>query len=236
MKENETVKLIENFVSWQGEGPDSGRRMIILRFKTCNLHCPWCDTSVKMRISAEAPYKLKDIQETINNNNAGIMITGGEPTVARHYDEALSLLNNLDYPIANVESNGFNLLNLINDSPKSKTIHFMYSPKIFCDNDFAVAKKLTEKLFKYQNVYFKVVYEEVDDDIEYTQDTPYYVKEYCMWLSEKIKNRNCSHRVWLMPEGVTRADLIKNSDVVFNAAEKYNFNFSSRNHLIYGFI
>ena len=62
---SKTVRLIENFVSWQGEGPDSGRTMIILRFKTCNLRCSWCDTSVKMRISAEAPYSLEDIQATI---------------------------------------------------------------------------------------------------------------------------------------------------------------------------
>ena len=61
----EQVRLIENFVSWQGEGPDSGTTMIILRFKTCDRKCSWCDTSVKMRISSEAPYNLSDIQKTI---------------------------------------------------------------------------------------------------------------------------------------------------------------------------
>ena len=221
----ESVKLIENFVSWQGEGPDSGRRMIILRFKTCNLKCPWCDTSVKMRISAEAPYELKDIQETIYKRNAGIMITGGEPTVPKHYDEALALLRDLDYPIANVESNGFNLVQLIKDAPKSKLIHFMYSPKIFSHPDAEAAIELTENLLDFDNVYFKIVYEEDD-----------HVKYYCAWLSDKIKNRKWSHRVWLMPEGSTRADLIKNASVVFDKAELFNFNFSSRNHLIYGFI
>ena len=30
------IKLIENFLSWQGEGPDSGRQMVILRFKRCS--------------------------------------------------------------------------------------------------------------------------------------------------------------------------------------------------------
>lgn len=221
----ESVKLIENFVSWQGEGPDSGRRMIILRFKTCNLKCPWCDTLVKMRISAEAPYALKDIQETIDNRNAGIMVTGGEPTVPKHYDEALTLLRDLDYPIANVESNGFNLMQLIKDAPKSKLIHFMYSPKIFNKDDAESAMALTEALLDYDNVYFKIVYE---DDA--------HVKYYCAWLSQKIRKRNWGHRVWLMPEGATRADLIKNASPVFDAAENFNFNFSSRNHLIYGFI
>jgi 7-carboxy-7-deazaguanine synthase len=220
-----SVKLIENFVSWQGEGPDSGRRMIILRFKTCNLKCPWCDTSVKMRISSEAPHSLEDIQKTIYDRNAGIMVTGGEPTVGRHYDEALTLLSDLDYPIANVESNGFNLVQLIKEVPKSKLIHFMYSPKIFNAGDTDRAIELTEELLEYDNVYFKIVYE---DDA--------HVKYYCVWLSDKIRQKKWGHRVWLMPEGVTRADLIKNASIVFDAAEIYNFNFSSRNHLIYGFI
>jgi 7-carboxy-7-deazaguanine synthase len=222
----ESVRLIENFVSWQGEGPDSGRRMIILRFKTCNLNCHWCDTQVKMRISSEAPYSLKDIQQNINDYNAGIMVTGGEPTVPRHYDEALALLNELDYPIANVESNGFNLVNFILASPKSKLIHFMFSPKIFERKDVINAEILTESLLDFDNVYFKIVYD----------GEPSYVQDYCEWLSEKINGRKWSHRVWLMPEGATRADLIRNASIVFDAAERYNFNFSSRNHLIYGFI
>jgi len=222
---NDYVKLIECFSTFQGEGPDSGRRMIILRFKTCNLRCPWCDTQVKMRISMEAEYKLENIQKTIYDTNSGIMVTGGEPTVPRHYDEALALLRDLDYPIANVESNGFNLVKLINDVPKSKTIHFMYSPKIFSKRDADNAIELSEKLLDFDNVYFKIVYEEEAN-----------IKYYCVWLSEKIRKMEASHKVWLMPEGVTRVDLIKNSSIVFDASERYNFNFSSRNHLIYGFI
>ena len=184
-----------------------------------------CDTSVKMRISMEAEYKMKDIQKIIHTTKSGIMITGGEPTVPKHFDEALALLNHLDYPIANVESNGFQLKELINQAPKSKLIHYMYSPKIFGRKDVDKAISLTEKLLDYDNVYFKIVYEE-----------NFAVKDYCVWLSKQIQERDWGHRVWLMPEGSTRADLIKNSSIVFDAAERLNFNFSSRNHLIFGFI
>jgi len=43
----EKVKLIEVFTSFQGEGPDTGRSMLILRFKRCNRtsegkSCPFC--------------------------------------------------------------------------------------------------------------------------------------------------------------------------------------------------
>ncbi len=47
------VRAIEVFITYQGEGPDSGQRMLLVRYKRCNRNCPWCDTEVKMRISHE---------------------------------------------------------------------------------------------------------------------------------------------------------------------------------------
>ena len=222
-----SVKLIENFQSYQGEGPDSGRAMIILRFKTCNLNCPWCDTLVKMRISAEAPHKLSDIQETIYRTRSGIMVTGGEPTVPRHIDEAAILLNDLVYPIANVETNGFNLEELLRKtSSLSKNIHFIYSPKIFNKNDLDEAVKKTVGFLDHSSVFIKIVYQ--PDRL---------IDVYCEWLSEKIGySAWWVNKVWLMPEGAVRADLIKNSSIVFDACEKYRFNFSSRDQVIFDFI
>ena len=223
--QEKSVNLIENFVSWQGEGPDSGRTMIILRFKTCNLKCPWCDTSVKMRISAEAPYKLKDIQQTINEKNAGLLITGGEPTVPRHFDECVMLLNNLVYPIANVESNGFQLLELIQNVSKHQPVRFIYSPKIFNHNDALNAASLTAKIFPYENVHIKVVYQNTE-----------YINSYLRFIKNKYPSLAWHHRLWLMPEGTNRADLIKNASEVFDACEKYGAGFSSRDHIIFGFV
>ena len=219
------VKLIENFVSWQGEGPDSGRAMIILRFKSCNLKCPWCDTSVKMRISAEAPYQLSSIQESIYKSKAGLLITGGEPTVKKHFEEAAMLLNELDFPVANVESNGHKLDELIQIVNPNARIKFMYSPKIFSRADLESAKSLTEKFMPITNVYFKLVYEDNPLIMEYMD----YLRDYCESLSWQ-------HRVWVMPEGTTRVDLIRNAEKVFDVCERYKFNFSSRSHIIFGFV
>jgi len=216
--------LIENFVSWQGEGPDSGRTMIILRFKTCNLNCPWCDTQVKMRVSAEAPYKLSDIQKTIDNRKAGILVTGGEPTVPKHFDEAASLLNNLNYPVANVESNGFKLYEFIQEIDPRKPVKFMYSPKIFNSDDFKTAKETAERIIGHQNVYIKVVW-----------DGNAHTKAFLAWLTH-AQDLLEQHRVWVMPQGVTRAELIKNSEETFDICEEFRMCFSSRSHLIFGFV
>lgn len=221
---NKEVHLIENFVSWQGEGIDSGQSMIILRFKTCNLKCHWCDTSVKMRISAEAPYLLSDLQKMIYKTRSGIMITGGEPTVPKHIDEALLMLNDLKYPIANVETNGFNLERLLKETDITKKIHFMYSPKIFNTDDLENALIKTPTFLKDERVFIKIVYE----------NRPVVVK-YLEKISEVLTSE-MSRKVWLMPQGITRTELITNSSTVFDACEKYRFNFSSRDHIIFGFV
>lgn len=221
----DSVKLIENFVSWQGEGPDSGRPMIILRFKTCNLKCPWCDTAVKMRITSESTHFLKDIQSTIVEKSAGLLITGGEPTVEKHFDETLLLLNKLDYPIANVESNGYKLFELISKADKSKNIKYMYSPKIFSPNDLESALETTWQISQIPNVFIKIVWQ----DNGFTES---FIKMIC----EKYENLKWEQRIWLMPEGVTKKELINNAPDVFDVCEKYNLSFSSRNHMIFGFI
>jgi len=226
----EEVHLIENFVSWQGEGKDSGRRMIILRFKTCNKHCPWCDTTVKMRITPEATHKLKDIQDQIYQTQAGLMVTGGEPTVEKHFDEALSLLNNLIYPIANVESNGYNLSEFMNKVDSNKPVRFIYSPKVFSDSDYDEAVKTLQLLKHNPEVSIKIVYDGslIMDD---------FLKEVSNTFSLSSQSPfSASEKVWIMPQGVTKEELIQNSATVFDICEKYNFNFSSRNHIIYGFI
>jgi organic radical activating enzyme len=226
----DSVKLIENFVSWQGEGPDSGRRMIILRFKTCNKKCPWCDTSVKMRISAEAPYRLEDIQQQIYENQAGIMVTGGEPTVDRHFDECLALLNELTYPIANVESNGYKLSQLMGQVNPKKPVRYIYSPKIFNDEDYDKAVELATMFAYDRTVSIKLVY-----------DGSKLMEDYMEQLDKLFMTNSSSpflnsEKVWVMPEGTTGTNLIMNSSKVFDICEKYNFNFSSRNHIIYGFV
>jgi organic radical activating enzyme len=225
--EEKSVRLIENFVSWQGEGPDSGSTMIILRFKTCNRNCPWCDTSVKMRISSEAPYTLSDIQKTIDERAAGLLITGGEPTVPKHFDETVMLLNELNYPIANVETNGFNVAGLLEKiDERMKPVKVILSPKVFNQNDVHDYMDIMKKIKNHSKLYLKLVYEPDND----------YSMVFLEYVAYTLKDMIRNQRVWLMPKGVTRSELITNSGPVFDACEKYNFNFSSRDHVMFGFV
>ena len=230
MEKQKSVKLIECFNTFQGEGPDAGQAMTLLRFKYCNLSCPWCDTKIKMRISIESSYTLQNIQKNLLESRTGLLITGGEPTIKTHFNETLLLINNLEYPVANIESNGYNLLELIKETNPAKNVHYIYSPKIFNNNDLNMAIKLTTKFLnkEYNNkVFIKVVYEDRPE-----------INDFLSFLSTEI-NKRCNlwfTKVWLMPEGTTLVDIVRNSQKVFDACEKFKFNFSSRQHIIFGFI
>ena len=196
--------------------------MLLCRFKYCNRQCSFCDTLTKMRISQESNYELKNLQDQINNNNLGLMITGGEPTISKHLYDTIDLLNNLDYQIANVESNGYNLENLIRSVNPLKNIHYIYSPKIFSENELDHEIYNSTNLLRYHNCFVKIVYQNND-----------LINEYIEWLSSQKKPYN---KIWIMPEGKNKEELIKNSNIVFDICEEYDFNFTSRDHIIYNFI
>jgi len=222
----QTVKIIENFKSYQGEGPDCGKSMLILRFKYCDRvenknPCEYCDTLLKMRITNESESKLEDIQKIINENKCGILISGGEPTYEKHIDNCLFLINNLNYPITNIETNGYDIKTLIDKIDKNKNVKVIYSPKFFNSDELGKEINKTKQIYKDKRIYIKVVAEEIE-----------LIRTYLSY----VQGLNINDRVYLMPEGKTREELIKNSPIVFDMCEEYKFNFSSRTHLMFDFV
>lgn len=229
-----TVKLIEcmNF-TWQAEGEDCGKKMLLVRFKYCNrahgylvnngLHaCKFCDTLIKMNIETEAEYAIQDIQNMITENNLALMISGGEPGYLLNLQSTINLVNFVKAYLYNIETNGCNLEKLIEGIDKNKNVKYSLSPKIFDENDFLFYNELIKNIKDNDKVNIKLVY----------QGTEFNNKFLDFLTTIKFDN----NRIFLMPEGKTRDELILNSPMVFNAAEKYKTNFSSRDHIIYGFV
>jgi len=216
------IKVIESFVSWQGEGPDTGKRMLILRFKKCNRQCPFCDTQVKMRISKETEISMEEVQKIIIEEKCGIMITGGSPTIEENLESTIMLINKIDCKIFNVETNGYQLIKLIEFINEDKNVKYILSPKIFSEEDYTFYTDLISKIIDNQKVYIKFVYQQRDFIIRFL---------------DFLTSINFSNdRVFLMPEGTTKEKLFEHVPMVFDIAEKYKYNFSSREHIIYGFV
>ncbi len=216
-----SVNLIECINTWQGEGVDTGQRMLLCRFKYCNRKCSWCDTLVKMRAEQELEMPISKLQEILDEQRTGLMITGGEPTFSNQLKQTITMLNQLDYPIANVETNGLQLLDLIKDVDSNKNVHYSYSPKIFSDKDYEEALELSDKLALNGNVFMKVVY--ANEQIVYD-------------FLEAVVKVFPSNKIYLMPNGKDKETMFRNAQDVFDKAEEFKTNVSSRMHLVYDFV
>ncbi len=94
-------KLVEIFESLQGEGRNTGRPCVFVRFAGCNLACPWCDTDIDARFSMTLEELLKEI---VTYKAKTVVLTGGEPTLLDGAPELVATLKKLGYYIA-VETN-----------------------------------------------------------------------------------------------------------------------------------
>lgn len=93
--------LVEIFESLQGEGRNTGRPCVFVRFAGCNLSCPWCDTDRHQRFSLSLDELLAEISSF---KSKSVILTGGEPTIVAGMPPLIAALKRHGYWIA-VETN-----------------------------------------------------------------------------------------------------------------------------------
>ena len=94
-------RVNEIFYSLQGEGRNTGRAAVFIRFAGCNLHCPFCDTEFD-RYTEMSGQEIVDA--ALAYPSRFVVLTGGEPTLQA--DEAfVDLLHRHGCEVA-MESNG----------------------------------------------------------------------------------------------------------------------------------
>lgn len=94
-------RINDIFYSLQGEGHNTGRAAVFVRFAGCNLRCSFCDTE----FDTYREMNDEEILAAISGYPARfVVLTGGEPTL--QVDEAfIELLHQHGYEVA-MESNG----------------------------------------------------------------------------------------------------------------------------------
>ncbi len=96
-------RLTEMFSSLQGEGRWTGRPATFIRFASCNLACPWCDTP---RSAKAKTLSLAAVLEKVDAlGDRGVIVTGGEPTIQPHLGALVRALKQRGLWVA-LETNG----------------------------------------------------------------------------------------------------------------------------------
>lgn len=141
--------VIEIFDSIQGEGSMMGMPVTFVRFKGCNLACPWCDTKETWKCAkegdAEEGFKWMNALEIAEQcHKQAVVLTGGEPNL-QQLDELIEVLH-LAHKFICMETNGTlptpEMIDWVVCSPKPTsdyTIHgqcFFHELKYVVDDNF----------------------------------------------------------------------------------------------------
>ena len=106
--ENNTFRVVEQFISINGEGRRAGQLALFVRFAGCNLNCAYCDT--KWANEAEVPYceyTIDELYQMIKESKVkNITLTGGEPLIQPNMDSLLKRLREDASLRIEIETNG----------------------------------------------------------------------------------------------------------------------------------
>ncbi len=101
-------RVVEKFVSINGEGTKAGQLAVFIRFAGCNLSCNYCDTmwanksDVPTTIMNE--FEIYDYIKATGITN--VTLTGGEPLLQEDIDKLLRILSSDKNIFVEIETNG----------------------------------------------------------------------------------------------------------------------------------
>lgn len=202
--------LNEIFYSIQGEGLNAGKPAVFVRFGGCNLKCVFCDSRFAWKsgecdnFSAPIEYVATEIKKYPRTKH--LVITGGEPMLQQ---DAISAIRREfpDYYIE-VETNGSQECRCCGDVN-------LFTVSYKTENSGNTAYELKTKNEK---CVYKFVIRRKDDFAQ---------------IEEIIQKYNLpADKIFLMPEGVTRDEVLRKHQFVADFCSQRGFNFSTRLHIL----
>ncbi|MCJ7690026.1 MAG: putative 7-carboxy-7-deazaguanine synthase QueE [Clostridiaceae bacterium] len=121
-------KVVEKFISVNGEGPLSGQLVVFIRFAGCNLSCSYCDTTWANALDVRYDLMTSvDIYKYIKSTDIrNITLTGGEPLLQGGIIELLELLSKDKFLHVEIETNGSVFLNEFNNIENPPSFNMDY--------------------------------------------------------------------------------------------------------------
>ena len=101
-------KVVEKFVSINGEGTRAGELAVFIRMKGCNLDCEYCDTKWANEENASCEIMTEeDIRNYIRDTGVkNVTLTGGEPLFRKDMDILIDYLMQDKDRVVEIETNG----------------------------------------------------------------------------------------------------------------------------------
>jgi organic radical activating enzyme len=81
LKNGQSLPLVEEFYTLQGEGFHTGRAAWFIRLGGCDVGCRWCDARETWNPRVHPPVAVDEIvrRATVDNPARAVVVTGGEP-------------------------------------------------------------------------------------------------------------------------------------------------------------
>lgn len=102
------MKVVEKFISINGEGVRAGELAVFVRFKGCNLRCSYCDTmwanEKDCLFQEETPREI--CEYIVSTGVKNVTLTGGEPLLQKEMPELIGMLMAEDGIRTEIETNG----------------------------------------------------------------------------------------------------------------------------------
>lgn len=139
-------KVVEKFVSINGEGLHSGELAVFIRFFGCNLRCEYCDSKYSYdKNEATEELTEKELFEYVERQGVkNVTLTGGEPLLQSNIKELVLMLTIHGYRVE-IETNGSVSIAELAELP------YCYRPSFTLDYKTECAGNAFQKLMKQSN-------------------------------------------------------------------------------------
>ncbi len=205
------MRISETFETIQGEGPFTGTPSFFIRLQGCSVGCCWCDTKYTWDRNGGDSITVPDLVKRVKDGRAScrlVVITGGEP---------------LEEPLFE------DLVNAIAPVKRVQIESAAVRPRPKVDADFVLSPKLPSVTPKWRSTWDHITtYDWSRDWIKIVVGS----ENDCWDALHLIDSNRLPHdRVWLMPIGLTRGQLVESSEGVWEYCVQTGFRFSGRQHI-----
>jgi len=219
------VQISEIFYSIQGEGRLAGVPSVFIRTSGCNLRCVWCDTPYTSWQPEGTVWPIaKILAEVARHANRHVVVTGGEPLLARQIQE---LTDKLKQSGAHVTIETAATIykpiaaDLISLSPKLANS----TPWKKAGGKFAKMHEqrrlnlpVIQRFIENYDYQLKFVVERREDFVEIGA------------LLDQLTGVD-PERVLVMPQGITESALSRKALWIVELCQKYHYRFAPRLHI-----